>query len=297
MRHTRRNAAPDTRRPTLNTRLALVVTAFIWGTTFPVTRAALAHTDPTTLMTVRMSIGALPFLAMVWRNRDFRTMLAGAELGLWMWAALTTQTVGLTTTTAGRSAFITALSVILVALGDGLFLHHVRRQIWVGVVLAVTGIAVLTYRGTVPDGGDAWTFLCAVLYAGLILRMCVHARRVAVLPFVAWQLTTAALASVLWAVLSGARTGPIVTAGHEAWLAGMYLGLAATLLTTYLQSYGQRYVPATEAGIIYSLEPVWALILGCLFLSEPFEPTGVVGGLLVVLACAVCQLPDRPAAG
>lgn len=280
----------------MNARLALVGTAFIWGTTFPITRAALAHVGPATLLMLRMSIGALPFVGVAWHNRDSKTVFAGAEVGLWMWAALTTQTVGLRTTTAGRSAFITALSVILVALGEGLFLRNVRRPVWVGVVLAVAGITLLTYRTTLPDGGDAWTFLCALLYAALILRMSVHARRVEVLPFVAWQVVTAAVASVVWSPLTGTGTDALLAAGRMPWLSAAYLGIVATLVTTWLQSFGQRYVPAAEAGIIYSLEPAWALMFGCLFLGEPFGPTVAVGGFLVVLACAVCQLPERSAA-
>lgn len=72
-----------------------------------------------------------------------------------------------------------------------------------------------------------------------------------------------------------------------------YLGRGGDALTTWLWSYGQRYVPAVEAGNIYSLEPVWALIFGCLLLAEPFGPTVARAGLPVVLAYAVYQLPDR----
>ena len=64
----------------------------------------------------------------------------------------------------------------------------------------------------------------------------------------------------------------------------LYLGVVATALTTWLQTWGQRHVPAPQAAILYTLEPVWAAFFAYLALGERLSPSGLLGALLVLLA-------------
>ena len=68
-------------------------------------------------------------------------------------------------------------------------------------------------------------------------------------------------------------------------------GEAAFLETTALSR-----LSSTEASLLYSTEPVWAAVFGCLVLGERLTPAAVAGGALIVAACLTRLLqPSQPA--
>lgn len=70
----------------------------------------------------------------------------------------------------------------------------------------------------------------------------------------AFQLWGTALLAFLWMGLEQSSLDQVP------WGAVVYLGLVATALTTWLQTLGQGQVPALQAAIIYTMEPVWATL-------------------------------------
>ena len=97
-------------------------------------------------------------------------------------------------------------------------------------------------------------------------------------PLTAVQVLGTALFALPWVLAEGEAWGPV------AWGAVLYLGVVATALTTWLQTWGQRHVPAPQAAILYTLEPVWAAFFAYLALGERLSPSGLLGALLVLLA-------------
>ena len=104
------------------------------------------------LLRFAVATGALGLVALARRDRLSRaTVRHGALLGLAMFAGFALQTLGLRLTTPARSGFLTGLCVLLVPfLARFLLRRPVRPGAWVGVALAVAGLAALTR----PLGGD-----------------------------------------------------------------------------------------------------------------------------------------------
>lgn len=273
----------------------LVVVTAIWGSTFAVVKELGTLLSPAALLAWRFSLGALALLPVVLLARRSTAGVAGPAteharwsllrdgwvLGLWLIAGYGTQTVALQTTTANRAAFFTALSVVLVPL----WLTLVQRRrlpalLWAALPLAVAGLALLSWEGGAWVPGDAWALACAVTYAGFIVTLEKLASRHAPLPFTLAQVLTVALLAWVWALLSGAALWPPAAA----WAPLLYLGVAATAVTTLLQTLGQRHVSATEASLIYALEPVSASLFSFLLIGERVGARGALGGALVVLA-------------
>ncbi len=268
--------------PRLAGALVLVLLTLIWGSSFAVIRGAVASFPPSLLVFLRFLVAALLFVPWLVRRRGWG--LAGLELGFWLVLGYGTQAVGLATTTAGRSAFITALSVVLVPVFAGALGRAVPRRVWLGAALAFAGVGLLTYDGAPPNRGDLWTLGTAVTYAILILRLEDYARRLSV-----GRLTLAQIFGVLaWSALWVAIDRPAPAA--VPWPAVVYLGVVATALATWLISLGQSRVSAAEAAVIYALEPVWAAIFAYLLLGEALGPRGLLGGGLVLAATLYSQL-------
>jgi drug/metabolite transporter (DMT)-like permease len=67
----------------------------------------------------------------------------------------------------------------------------------------------------------------------------------------------------------------------------IYLGLVTTALCNYLQTLGQRVVPAERAAVIYSADPVYGAFFSWLVLGERLGPQGFLGAGLILLGIYV----------
>ena len=271
----------------------IVATTLLWGSTFAIVKTQVRSTvTPDTLVAGRFVLAAVVLLPFVRGGR--RLWTAAAELGVLLWAGYATQTVGLRYTTVGRSAFLTTAAVALVPVYTKLAGGRVGRFVWPAAAVAVAGVALLGGDAIAgpPNRGDAWTLACTLVWSAYIYRMERHA---AVLPpaaLTAAQVIVVAALSVAWAIL---RRSPILPGVGYPWLAIAYLGLATTALTTWLQTLGQRFVPAAEAAVLFTLEPVFAAAFGWVLLGDRLGPAGLAGGGLVLAAAALAQVGAAPA--
>lgn len=117
----------DTPRHAARGVLLLSLTTFLWGTTFVVTKAVLGRFPASQLIFARFLIAAILFLPFLRFGR--RLWLAAIELGVLLWLGYATQTIGLQYTTVSRSAFITALHVILVPVLVALLGRRLRSDL------------------------------------------------------------------------------------------------------------------------------------------------------------------------
>ncbi len=259
----------------------LTLVTLLWGTTFAVVKDVVADFPPSLLVFLRFAIAAVFFLPFL--RRGWGLWIAGLELGLWLVLGYGTQTLGLVYTTANRSAFITALSVILVPLFAGLGGRRIPGWVWGGAALALVGVGLLSFDGTPPNRGDAWTLLTALSYALYVLRLEHYAVR-----YPANSLTAAQIVSVVgWSLVWVGFERPSVEA--VPWGAMIYLGAVVTALTTWLMVLGQGKVSAPEAAVIYTLEPAWASLFAFLLLGEVLGVRGWLGAGLIFAAMLVSQ--------
>ncbi|MHA0042162.1 DMT family transporter [Deinococcus sp. PEB2-63] len=285
--------------------LLLIAVTCLWGSTFAVVKTLGQLLPAADLIFWRFLIASVALLPLVawtrrnaarasrtpdgWRGRSL--WRDGFLLGAWLIAGYGTQTIALQTTSANRAAFFTALSVVLVPLW--LVVAQRRRMpgaLWLALPLAVAGLALLSWEGGALVTGDAWALACAVTYAGFIVTLERMAGRHAALPFTVTQVLSVTALALVWLLLGGSPSLPPAAA----WGPLLYLGVAATALTTLLQTIGQRSVSAAEASLIYALEPVTATAFSFVMIGEQVGLRGALGGALVVVATVLSQRADAP---
>lgn len=261
----------------------LCLATFIWGTTFVVVKRALDDFPPGAIVAARFLIAAVVFTP--WLRTGTRLWGAAIELGVLLWLGFLTQTIGLRYTSVDRSAFITSLHVIFVPAFAGFLGRRSRRMIWLASAMALLGVGLLSNDGSPPNMGDLWTAACAFVWAIYITRLETFAREFPSLTLTASHLWVVALLSVAWSIGSGETIGAIP------WAAMLYLGLAATALTTWLQTMGQRFVSAPQAAVLYTMEPVWAALFAWIILRERLGTLGWTGAILILTAALLTQFP------
>ncbi|KAB2842053.1 MAG: DMT family transporter, partial [Melioribacteraceae bacterium] len=65
-----------------------------------------------------------------------------------------------------------------------------------------------------------------------------------------------------------------------------------TLITTVLQTKYQKLITPTKAGIIFSLEPVFAAIFAFFLLNEKITNLGYTGAALIFAGLIISELFD-----
>lgn len=103
------------------------------------------------------------------------------------------------------------------------------------------------------------------------------------------------IAGAFWAVVTPPTR--IAAAHYDAKLWGMFLvlGVGSTLVPFSLFYAGLRRLPAAEAGIVATLEPLVAVIAAAVFLGEWLRPLQWLGAVFV-LAAAILATWQQPAA-
>ena len=262
--------------------LALLVGAtVVWGGTFSVVKTALADAGPFSFLALRFTLAAL-FLLPVLRRGLRRGAFSPAVMacGAALFAGYAFQTVGLTSTTPARSAFITALSVVLVPLLEPL-LGQARFSFraGTGALLALGGLGILLQPEAEPIRlGDWLTLGCAGAFAAHVLALNAAVRATPPSQVNALQVLLLAVLAVPAAGLEGF---PVSATPRLALALFLTAGLA-TVAAFWAMAAAQRAVTAAETAVVLAFEPVAAAMISVALGEDPVSTSLVVGGAVVV---------------
>ncbi|MCG3778118.1 MAG: hypothetical protein JW388_0826 [Nitrospira sp.] len=267
-------------------RFALLLTTFIWGATFPVTKAVLEQIPPLSFLFLRFLLGAILVgaLFVLWRrrlHREWAVLRAAAIATCWLFLGYVLQTVGLQYTTASNSAFITALYVVIVPL----VLCRFDRRVWVATGIATVGLWLLVKPSASGNLGDLLTLGCALAFAAHIACLERFTREVDAPSLFVWQMM--AMVVLLLPILLIERAPAAAFAPTSMLLIG--LGITGGLATGAfaVQIWAQRILPAQQVALIFASEPVYAAWLSWYFLGETLDLQGWVGSAFILAAVLV----------
>lgn len=224
--------------------------------------------------------------------------MLGATIG----AGYILQTIGLLTTTSSKSAFLTSTAVIWTpVLSYALGRERITVPIAIAVISAITGIFLMTHpfdhQGLVI--GDLLTIGCALSFAVYIVwieRAVPNAARFAGSEVEAAMMVTSAqliVATLIFAVFLPALETPKLAMTPSLITITLYTAIFATVMSAALQARYQPYISPSSAAVIYMLEPVTAVVIAALFLTERMATGEVLGSILIVLGVIIAQVKPR----
>jgi len=270
-----------------------------------VVKNALDHASVFVFLAVRFSIAAV--LMLVWSTRDLRRferedLFAGLRLGCFMFLGYAFQTAGLQYTTPAKSGFVTGSSVVLVPLLLALFWG--RRLTWgayAGALIAVLGLYFLTIPAEGighSNRGDVLTFVAAGLYAVHIILVGEYTRQRSAKALSLIQVV--ACAAMAW-VTAGAAAAIRWQPARFEWRFELILGTVicavfATAVAFSIQLWAQQYTTPSHAAILFTLEPVFAVITSYLMIRERLGARAMLGAILVLAGILVAEMLGPPAA-
>ena len=275
--------------------LGLLAVTAAWGSTFFLLKDVLERIPVTDFLAVRFALAAVALWLLAPRSVSRLSPLErrhGVLLGLVYGGGQILQTVGLQSTSASVSGFVTGMYVVFTPLlGAVLLRARIGRTVWLAVALSTVGLAVLSLKGFSVGTGEALTLASALLYAAHIVGLGVWSTGRSAIGLTVVQLLT--ITAVCGA---GALPGGIVLpATRGDWLALVHMALVAGSRALVVQTWAQAHLAATRAAIIMTMEPVWAGLFAVLFGGERLGLRVVLGGGLVLTAMYLVELgPRRP---
>ena len=283
--------------------LALTLAALFWSGNFIVGRALRGHIDPVTLNFARWSIALALFAPFVWRDvwtniavvrREWRLILGLGATGIAAFHTLVY--IALQTTSATNALLTLSLAPIVILAGAVMIgIERSNRRALVGVLVSITGAAVLITRGdfasihrTAFVIGDLWMLVGTVSWAAysLLLR-----RRPADLPqdVVLATSIAAALAMLIPLLIISSATN-ITELTSVRTLAGIgYVAIFASVIAFLFWSYGVSQLGPSRAGQFINLMPIFGAALAFTLLGETPVPSQIIGAALVLAGIVLVE--------
>jgi len=307
--------------------LMLILANVFWGLSFPLIKTiALTHrhllpaSDSwfVTACTVGPRFVLAAAVLLIWQRRNLKTITSGewkqgVALGFFAGAGMLFQTDGLQFTAASTSAFLTQFYAIMIPVYLALRSRRVPPwTVWVSCALVLAGVGILgrfDFRTLTLGRGEVETLISSVFFMGQILS----------LDHKGFALNRVLVVSLLMFAIQGAMfTGLAVATARIPsdllipWASPQWttftlvLTLFSTLGAYLIMNQFQPRISATEAGLIYCIEPVFGSLMA-LFLPAVFSWWGgidypneaatanlLVGGGLITAANLLIQLRPPP---
>jgi drug/metabolite transporter (DMT)-like permease len=296
------SAAPPSR---LRAELALAFCTLLWGSTFVVVKNSLDHASVFIFLALRFTLAGIcmaAFRPQVFRVLQREEIFAGVRLGFFMFCGYAFQTAGLVYTTASNSGFITGSSVVLVPLILALFWGK-RATLWIyfGTLAAAVGLYFLTVPVTGVahlNRGDVLTFFAAISYAVHIILVGEYAKEHSAAALSVLQVLACAM--MAWLTAFGAHAIRWQTMrlepSRELWIGVAICAVFATAVAFSLQLWAQQFTTPSHAAILFTLEPVFAVITSYLVLGERLGLRSLAGAAMVLAGILAAELLGPPAA-
>jgi len=224
---------------------------------------------------------------------DWDHIWRGSVMGILLFAAYWFQTVGLTDTTPGKNAFLTAgYCVIVPFLYWGIAHDRPDSCNLIAAFLLVCGVGFVSLSGEMNIRfGDYMTMVCAFFYAAHIVftSKCAPHRDIFVLTV--YQFASAGIVAWILSFLTETPPSTSVWTGQMLIEVG-YLAIGATTIALLFQNVGMKHTHPAVASILLSLESVFGVLFSVLFAGEKLTTRLVVGFALIF--CAVIVSETKP---
>jgi drug/metabolite transporter (DMT)-like permease len=138
--------------------------------------------------------------------------------------------------------------------------------------------------------GIAWGLASAVLFATYSLLGSVAVGRFRASTLLVWGL---GFATAFWLVVLGPSAVISVFESPLSALAICYVAVVSTIIPFGAFLTALHYIAPTNATVTATIEPVLAAIGAYFLFGEVLTAPQILGGLLVIAAIVVVQLPDR----
>jgi len=274
---------------------------FIWGTTFIAQDTGMDKIGPLTFNATRFFVGFLsiiPFALLIEKKKIFKEINNNKKLffkllfwiGLFLFLGTFLQQTALLYTDVANAAFFTIFYVPMVPIIlFFIYSKSIHWSIWPSVIFCVFGVYLLSdFSDATIRLGDGLVILCALFWALHIIFIGNFAKSFNLpLFFGALQALVVSFFSFIFAIFF--ETITIANIFNES-ISIIYAGVLSGGIAFTLQIYAQKNISPAPAGIIFSLEGVFATIAAWIILNQVLGINNLIGCAFILIGVIFSQL-------
>lgn len=285
--------------------LLLILASIIWGCAFVAQNVGMNYIGPWTFSTIRFLIAGFSLLAIIpildkkrthvirpkTKEEKMKLLLGSVLCGLALSIGSIVQQIAMLTVPVAKAGFLTTLYVLFVPMITLLFGKKIPLKVWIGIAMALFGLYLLSMAGNLAIGiGEILLILAAFLFAIHIIIIGYFSTRVDPVRLSCGQLLIGGFATVIpMIVIEKPTMGSILAA----YIPLLYTGIFSSCVAYTLQIFAQKEANPTIAGMLLSLESVFAALAGYLILHQVLNTRELIGCVVIFIAIVIAQLPNR----
>ena len=274
---------------------------FIWGTTFIAQDTGMDKIGPLTFNATRFFVGFLsimPIALLIEKKKISKEINSNKKLffkllfwiGLFLFLGTFLQQTALLYTDVANAAFFTIFYVPMVPIIlFFIYSKSIHWSIWPSVLFCLFGVYLLSdFSDATIRLGDGLVILCALFWALHIIFIGNFAKSFNLpLFFGALQALVVSFFSFIFAIFF--ETITIANIFNES-ISIIYAGVLSGGIAFTLQIYAQKNISPAPAGIIFSLEGVFATIAAWIILNQILGLNNIIGCFLILFGVLFSQL-------
>lgn len=278
----------------------LFAATVIWGAAFVVMKNAVEILTPAQLVGVRFFLAGL-LMAAIFRKK-LRSVLnpgglrAGAIMGAILFAAFWLQTLGLTDTTPGKNAFLTATYCVMVPFMLWAITRRPPGLARLGAaVVCIAGIGLVSLQpGSLVIGfGDGITLLGAAIFALEIVAISHFTKTYSAIGITTVQFLCCGLLGIFFG-FTFEPLPDLAAITPDFAIQMIYLIVLSSCVCYIFQNVGLAHVQPSQGALILSLESVFGVLCSVLFYGEALTAQMILGFALIFVAILISELaPQR----
>jgi len=269
--------------------LILLSVSVFWGLSFPLIKIGLNYSSPfifvfarfllTTLLYGLLNINKL-------KQIKFREYKYGFILGIFLFIGFLAQTTGMKYTTASKSAFITSTNLaILPFVSYFIVKKKPCFENIIGILLVLTGLYFLTEMQDMKmNTGDLITAVCAVSFAVYIVLLDKYSSKASLESMLFGQFVVTLVFSLIASLIfeKGIYNDFKFEQSNLLYISIFINAVFSTLYGMYITVRYQRFTTPVRAGLIYSMEQVFAVIFAFFILNEIMNGRQIFGAVIMI---------------
>lgn len=275
-------------------KIAIVAATIIWGSSFIIVKDVTDTMPTSTLLAIRF-LGASILLSLIFHKNfaklDKWHVLYGSFFGLLIFTAYSLQTLGITDTTPGKNAFLTAVYVVMVPfMAWGITKKKPDGYNITAAVICLVGIGLvsLTSDFTIRMG-DILTLGGGVFYALHIIAVSKFSEGRDPVLLTIFQFASAGVCAGICSLIFDRSGWSAIVWNTEMILSVLYLMIGCTACALLLQNFGQKYTTPSTASLLLSLESVFGVAFSVAFGREESSVKLYVGFILIFVAVIISE--------
>lgn len=286
--------------------IALLLTAFFWGTSYGITKDALLYTGVLAFIVIRFGLTSI-LLAPIF-IKELRTGLAkdwkyAIPTGGILLCIFLAEIYGVFHTTASKAAFLISLCVLITPFVEAITERKSpSAHIVLFALLSLFGVFLLTTQNTSSNAfdilslglnkGDYCILLAAFLRAGMVVttKTLLKGKTLSALSTTSIQANVVTLGALFFFIASDNPIEQLFPTDFSFWFAIFYLVIFCTIFAFFAQNFGVKHTTPSRVALLTGSEPAFGALFAFVWLGESLNTIQMIGGGCILLATIMATL-------